>query len=67
MSSNPPPPPPPPLLNALVAIIPASRLHYSPHSIDLKSDLSISTHTHAGIYVDGPKRCSFAVKKLINP
>lgn len=47
MSSNPPPPPPPPLLNALNAIIPESQLHYSPHSIDLKSDLSISyTHTH---------------------
>lgn len=45
MSSN-PPPPPSPRLNDLVAIIPASRLHYSPHSIDLKSDLSISTHTH---------------------
>lgn len=50
MSSN-PPPPPPPLLNALTAIIPASRLHYSLHSIDLKSNLLISAHTHAGIYL----------------
>lgn len=67
-SSN-PPPPPPPLLNGLVAIIPASRLHYSPHSIDLKSGLSISTHTHthARIYMDGPIRCHFTVKTVMNP
>lgn len=68
MSSN-PPPPPPPLLNALVAIIPASQLHYSPHSIDLKSNLLISTHTHthARIYVVGPKQCISAEKKLMHP
>ena len=44
MSFN--PPPPSSQLNGLVAIIPASWLHYNPHSIDLKSDLSISNHTN---------------------
>lgn len=70
MSSNPPPPPPPPLLNALNAIIPESQLHYSPHSIDLKSDLSISyTHTHTQT-----RGCVWSTwsnaalwKKLMNP
>lgn len=45
----------PPLLNALAAIIPTPQLHYSPHTIDLKSKLLIHTHlrahTHTQIYV----------------
>lgn len=64
MSSN---PPPPPLLNGLVAIIPASRLHYSPHSIDLKSDLSISTHTHAKELCERSKAMRLYCEKVDEP
>lgn len=46
-------PPPPPLLIALSAIIPASWLHYSPHSIDLQSDLSICAHAQQGFMWTG--------------
>ena len=63
MSSN--PPPPPPLLNTLITIIPESQLHYSPHSIDLKSDLSISdthTHTYVRMYVVSLKQRGFVGK-----
>lgn len=66
MSSNPPPPPPPPLLNVLVAIIPASQLHYSPHSIDLKSNLLISTHTHTRKDLCGRSKAMYLCREKVD-
>lgn len=63
MSSN----PPPPLLNGLVAIIPPSRLHYSPRSIDLKSDLSISIRTHMQGFMWMAKAMQRCCEKVVEP